>query len=1458
LTKGNTTVPQVFTNSTHIGGLREILELLQNGKLQEALTSPLVLTQPINFDIPPVTPRPQRVHVKLNPVIETLWMDLRQGNFMGGKRDTKRKTQFKSSDFIHFLVKQHSKDKADAVTLGIKFQEMGYICRCKDPDKPFADDSSSWQFTIDMYEHILNAKLTNPQKLKGTTGEQADRSCSTVSRNLFDALVAILGDHVDQSGAIDYGGILSSEEWGLFTTDLLELNSIRPVHDDVDGEYLVFFSQIFYILYHHVLIINRGNIEPKKMASYGYLINGNVCKFDTICFVLRTGKLPSFGADRSSHPSPDSKKSPKDKKPKKDKGAHNDFPPPGAVLDELHSLLSAGYINPDLRTLFLSMNLSLCSVPILAFNVENLDYAMQWNAEALCQSVLVNLSTSTVILPYLFAELFRDVLVNKEVFLRWLVGCLQPREEEKLGILLNDVNRVTIVFRRAAWEQETTLNIMSLIEPPITVAKIAGPPSNQEQDSVPLPIYTPIAHQDQTKSLEVDTIVHRAVTSKSPKIVLREFGLTHLPTSLHTTPNPSLKRLELHDNCLTVFPPSFEISLSGLTYLFLTHNQLKCIPIQIALLSALECLDLSHNEIASIPNAFFRLRDLKQLNLNFNKLTTLPYAFPQLRALEEVGLAHNLLSSIPHNFGQMRRIETLDLSNNQLSIIPSLHNLNSLTELYLHKNKIEDISNIGLVGIRHLFIFNLAYNSISNIPLNISRLVYLKEFNIAHNQLTTVPSHICELLSVQKISFSGNPITTPDEKVYKSGIKEIRNHFKWEKPLGVPPYILDSYQNPPTPRDKKQQVERSLSVKEKQALFLKKKRTHYIFEDSASEQTRKSTGFDISSIVAADTIKNDEKEALMSISRDGDGSKDGLTNYKIDLSTVKIVETEHHTSGACILIKHGVSNYFVERPQAGDDDSIKLKHFGFKPIYLKRLSEKTHVHFLGISKERGPVVLSIEIPYEEESPSSARGGNSSRGRSKSLAVMNQRLRQKHSKSKVEQPISLPPLTSSGSSGRDRQTKGRSTSSCDHTASHNVATSLSASNFSSTPAFSLSAQSGSDSSTPSIGAVEPPTNTVASGSPPIKTHSEKPMAKRTSSIFDRSHSLEKDKDKDHHKDKDKDHNKDKDKDHHKDRDHKAHSSPGRLAATLTSENLPKIERAIQQQVWVLVRSPTEDRTIRFPMESHYKGPKQVLKAIKEEYPEFSGISFRPARNPSIHQDLLALEQRLTPKGYKFGVLLATKNNKTENCFFNNNAPSPELDEFLGWLGDRVELKNWDKYDGGLDTSDSRGTGTHSIYTCFKNIQVMFHVSTMIPYEADDDQQVQRKRHLGNDVVIILFQESDVDWPFDPSVIRSYFNHVFFVVRKDVQESKFKGHPVYRFAGTYKRGVEAFGPHISKTSTIEQTEHGRQFLLTKLINSERAAYAAPGFAKAIERTRQVLLTALFNEHYTQHTSGWASGW
>lgn len=67
-------------------------------------------------------------------------------------------------------------------------------------------------------------------------------------------------------------------------------------------------------------------------------------------------------------------------------------------------------------------------------------------------------------------------------------------------------------------------------------------------------------------------------------------------------------------------------------------------------------------------------------------------------------------------------------------------------------------------------------------------------------------------------------------------------------------------------------------------------------------------------------------------------------------------------------------------------------------------------------------------------------------------------------------------------------------------------------------------------------------------------------------------------------------------------------------------------------------------------------------------------------------------------------------------------------------------------------------------------------------------MERKRHLGNDVVVVVFREPGKE-AFDVSMIHSQFNCVFIVVSPH-------GSGGYRVGVTCKAGIPFFGPRIPR--------------------------------------------------------------
>jgi len=170
-------------------------------------------------------------------------------------------------------------------------------------------------------------------------------------------------------------------------------------------------------------------------------------------------------------------------------------------------------------------------------------------------------------------------------------------------------------------------------------------------------------------------------------------------------------------------------------------------------------------------------------------------------------------------------------------------------------------------------------------------------------------------------------------------------------------------------------------------------------------------------------------------------------------------------------------------------------------------------------------------------------------------------------------------------------------------------------------------------------------------------------------------------------------------------------------------------------------------------------------------------------------------------YKFGVIYCKAGQTTEMEWLGNDDASEGFSEFLSLLGEKVPLKNWRHYNAGLDTLND-SAGTHSIYTRFEGYEVMFHVSTMLDHSAESEQQVGKKRHIGNDIVVILFKEGDE--PIIPA-FRSQYNHIFVVVAD-------AGDGNYAISVARKTGVDLFGPPIPTPPLIPKNLL-REFLLYK---------------------------------------------
>ncbi|KAF9214898.1 Rap1 GTPase-activating protein 2 [Podila verticillata] len=228
------------------------------------------------------------------------------------------------------------------------------------------------------------------------------------------------------------------------------------------------------------------------------------------------------------------------------------------------------------------------------------------------------------------------------------------------------------------------------------------------------------------------------------------------------------------------------------------------------------------------------------------------------------------------------------------------------------------------------------------------------------------------------------------------------------------------------------------------------------------------------------------------------------------------------------------------------------------------------------------------------------------------------------------------------------------------------------------------------------------------------------------------------------------------------------------------------------------------------------------------------------NQHFEKELATFDETMLRFNYKFGVLLVQPGQKHEEDWFGNQTgASARFQEFLesGTLGQKVALKGFERFSAGLDTRLGE-TGEHSYFdTWGDGFEIMYHVSTMLPFNTLDPQQIQRKRHIGNDIVCIVFV--DGDQPFVPNAIKSQFLHIFVIVHPITLPDGTRG---YSATIACDEQVPEFGPPLPDPPIFRNPVELRAFLLCKMINGENAAYKAPRLIKPHQRARSGLLENL----------------
>jgi hypothetical protein len=248
---------------------------------------------------------------------------------------------------------------------------------------------------------------------------------------------------------------------------------------------------------------------------------------------------------------------------------------------------------------------------------------------------------------------------------------------------------------------------------------------------------------------------------------------------------------------------------------------------------------------------------------------------------------------------------------------------------------------------------------------------------------------------------------------------------------------------------------------------------------------------------------------------------------------------------------------------------------------------------------------------------------------------------------------------------------------------------------------------------------------------------------------------------------------------------------------------------------------------------FKTFRALLNNIGYLHPNVRPSFYRIDANHKFYRSLKQLDKVGERETIKIGVIYVGNGQESARDLIKNESGSDLYQEFLQGLGWDVDLKTHVGFIGGLDPGLT--TGLYAPYYANTTTEIIFHVVTNMPTKPNDQQQIHKKRHIGNDIVHIVWNEHDRD--YRPWTITSQFNFVHIVIYplKD---------PLFRIQIFSKPEVPSFGP-LMDGMIVDKKSLAPLVRMTAVNANKAVRYNTDGYNKPYP-TRRALINEIIDRY------------